>query len=160
MPRAVRPFSMPSAIGFEFPIVPVAQQRVVVRIRLQVNASAMPAIAARRPTARHKFLSPERHAAVSATPCLHQNFRFIYKHSSCFLLKNDNISIQRWRKSRNLWRSLIVSRIRVWLRRPAILLVILIMLIGIGAYFLYFHRDTLAAAPPHPRIVPTITPLK
>jgi glyoxylase-like metal-dependent hydrolase (beta-lactamase superfamily II) len=40
------------------------------------------------------------------------------------------------------------------------LLVVLIILIGVGAYFLYFRRDTLAAAPPHARIAPTITPLK
>ena len=53
-----------------------------------------------------------------------------------------------------------MSRIRVWLRRAAILLVVLIVLIGVGAYFLYFRRDTLAAAPPHARIVPTISPLK
>ena len=53
-----------------------------------------------------------------------------------------------------------MSRIRVWLRRAAILLVVLIILIGVGAYFLYFRRDTLAAAPPHARVAPTITPLK
>jgi N-acyl homoserine lactone hydrolase len=53
-----------------------------------------------------------------------------------------------------------VSRIRVWLRRAAILLVLLAILIGVGAYFLYFRRDTLAAAPPHARVAPTITPLK
>jgi glyoxylase-like metal-dependent hydrolase (beta-lactamase superfamily II) len=53
-----------------------------------------------------------------------------------------------------------VSRIRVWLRRAAILLVLIIILIGAGAYVLYFRRDTLAAAPPHARIAPTINPLK
>ncbi len=53
-----------------------------------------------------------------------------------------------------------MSRIRVWLRRAAILLVLLAILVGIGAYILYFHRDTLAAAPPHARIAPTVTPLK
>jgi N-acyl homoserine lactone hydrolase len=53
-----------------------------------------------------------------------------------------------------------VSRIRVWLQRAAILLVLLAILLGVGAYILYFHRDTLAAAPPHARVAPTITPLK
>jgi N-acyl homoserine lactone hydrolase len=53
-----------------------------------------------------------------------------------------------------------VSRIRVWLRRAAILLVLLVILVSVGAYILYFHRDTLAAAPPHARVAPTITPLK
>ena len=53
-----------------------------------------------------------------------------------------------------------MSRIRVWLRRAAILLVLLAILVGIGAYVLYFHRDTLPAAPSHGRIAPTVTPLK
>jgi N-acyl homoserine lactone hydrolase len=53
-----------------------------------------------------------------------------------------------------------VSRIRVWLQRAVILLVLLAILLGVGAYILYFHRDTLAAAPPHARVAPTITPLK
>jgi N-acyl homoserine lactone hydrolase len=53
-----------------------------------------------------------------------------------------------------------VSRIRVWLRRAAILLVLLAILVGIGAYILYFRRDTIAAAPPHARIAPPVTPLK
>jgi N-acyl homoserine lactone hydrolase len=53
-----------------------------------------------------------------------------------------------------------VSRIRVWLRRAAILLVLLAILAAVGAYVLYFHRDTLPAAPPHARITPTVTPLK
>ena len=53
-----------------------------------------------------------------------------------------------------------MSRIRVWLQRAVILLVLLAILLGVGAYILYFHRDTLAAAPPHARVAPTITPLK
>jgi len=53
-----------------------------------------------------------------------------------------------------------VFRIRVWLRRAATLLVVLIILIGIGAYFSYFRRDTLAAAPSHARLTPTVNPLK
>jgi N-acyl homoserine lactone hydrolase len=53
-----------------------------------------------------------------------------------------------------------VSRIRVWLQRAVILLVLLAILLGVGAYILYFHRDTLAAAPPHARVAPTVTPLK
>jgi N-acyl homoserine lactone hydrolase len=53
-----------------------------------------------------------------------------------------------------------VSSIRVWLRRAVILLVLLALFLGAGAYFLYFHRETLPAAPPHARIAPTIAPLK
>jgi glyoxylase-like metal-dependent hydrolase (beta-lactamase superfamily II) len=36
----------------------------------------------------------------------------------------------------------------------------LLVVIAAGAYFLYFRRDTLAAAPPHARVAPTINPLK
>jgi N-acyl homoserine lactone hydrolase len=53
-----------------------------------------------------------------------------------------------------------VSRIRVWLRRAVILLVLLAILVGVSAYVVYFHRDPLAAAPPHARVAPTVTPLK
>jgi len=53
-----------------------------------------------------------------------------------------------------------VSRLRVWLRRAAILLVLFAILVGVAAYILYFHRDTLAAAPSHARVAPNINPLK
>ena len=53
-----------------------------------------------------------------------------------------------------------MSRIRVWLRRAAILVVLLAILISVAAYILYFHRDPLAAAAPHARVAPTVTPLK
>ena len=53
-----------------------------------------------------------------------------------------------------------MSRIRVWLRRAVILFVLLAILAGVGAYFLYFHRDALPAAPQHARVAPAINPLK
>ena len=53
-----------------------------------------------------------------------------------------------------------MSRLGVWLRRAAILLVLLAVLLGIAAYVLYFRRDALPAAPPHARVAPTITPIK
>jgi N-acyl homoserine lactone hydrolase len=53
-----------------------------------------------------------------------------------------------------------VSRILVWLRRALILFVLFAILIGVGAYFLYFRRDSLPAAPPHARVAPTVNPLK
>lgn len=53
-----------------------------------------------------------------------------------------------------------MSRIRVWLRRTVILLALLAILAGVGAYILYFQRDPLPAAPPHARVAPTIAPLK
>ncbi len=83
-PRTVRAFPVPSAVRLELPVVAVTQQRVVVRIRFQVNAPAAPAIAARRPSARHILLPPKRHAPVPAIPGLHGNFRFINKHSLLF----------------------------------------------------------------------------
>jgi len=85
---------MPSAIRFELAIIPIAQQRVVVRIRFQVNAAAVTAVASRWSAPRHEFLSTERDAAVPAAARFHQNLRFINKHCPYFLSKNDNISIQ------------------------------------------------------------------
>jgi glyoxylase-like metal-dependent hydrolase (beta-lactamase superfamily II) len=48
----------------------------------------------------------------------------------------------------------------VWLRRAAILLVLFALVIGVGAYIVYFHRETLPAVPPHARVAPTVAPLK
>src|SRR6516162_5373036 len=97
MPRAIRAFAVTPALGLEFAIVAVAQQRVVVGIRFQIHAASIAAIAARRPAARNVFLAAKRHAAVAA---LHINSRFINKHwnelrtdrRSTHPLKKDNIS--------------------------------------------------------------------
>ena len=80
MPGTIRAFAVPAAVGFEFAIVAVAQQRVVVRIRFEVDAAAMAAVAARRPAARHEFFAAERDAAVSAVAGLHVDFGFINEH--------------------------------------------------------------------------------
>jgi hypothetical protein len=69
-----------SAVRFEFAIVAIAQQRVVVRIRFQINTAAVPAIAARRASARHELLSPKRDAPVAAVSRFHQYFSFVNKH--------------------------------------------------------------------------------
>lgn len=53
-----------------------------------------------------------------------------------------------------------MSRIRVWLGRAAILFLILALFVGVGAYYLYFHRESLPAAPPHARVAPAVNPLK
>src|SRR5579863_584336 len=71
---------MTPAIGLEFAVVAVAQQRVVVRIRFEVDVAAVPTLAARRPAARNILLPPERDAAVAAVATLHHDFRFICKH--------------------------------------------------------------------------------
>ena len=82
--RAVRAFAVPAAVGFEFAVVAVAQQRVVVRIRFQVNAAAMAAVAARRSAARHEFFAAKRDAAVPAVAGLHVDFGFVNKHVGHF----------------------------------------------------------------------------
>ena len=46
---AIRTFAVPPAVGLEFAIVAVAQQRVVVGIRFQINAAAVAAVAAEGP---------------------------------------------------------------------------------------------------------------
>ena len=53
-----------------------------------------------------------------------------------------------------------MSRLRVWLRRVLILVVIVTVIIGVAAYVVFFHRESIAAAPPHARVDPKITPLK
>ena len=79
---AIRSFAMPPAIRLKFTIEAIAQQRVVVRIRFQINVPAIPTIAARWPAARHVLLPPESHATVSAIAGFHQNSSFINKHGS------------------------------------------------------------------------------
>ena len=44
MAAAVGTFAVAAAIGFEFAIVAIAEKRVVVGIRLQINAAAVPAV--------------------------------------------------------------------------------------------------------------------
>src|ERR1700741_5387876 len=82
---------MPSAVRLELPVVPIAQQCVVVRIRFHVNASAVASVASGGPASRDVLLPPERHAAGSAVCALHQNFRFVDKHALS-LPSNPNAS--------------------------------------------------------------------
>src|SRR5712692_7241224 len=77
MPSAVRAFAVAATIGLEFTIVAVAKQCVVVRIGFEIDAAAMPAVAAGRTAARHVFFAPEGNAAVTAVAGLHQYFGFI-----------------------------------------------------------------------------------
>jgi len=69
-----------AAVGFEFAIVAVAEKRVVVGIRFEINAAAVAAIAAGRAAARHVFFAAKRDAAVAAIAGLHQYFCFVDKH--------------------------------------------------------------------------------
>src|SRR5579862_7697947 len=78
--RAVGAFAVAAAIGFEFAIVAVAQERVVVGIRFEINAAAMAAVATGGSAARHVFFAAKRDAAVAAIASFHQYFRFVDKH--------------------------------------------------------------------------------
>ena len=73
---------MPPAIGFEFAIVAVAEKRVVVGIRFEINAAAVASIAARWAAARNIFLAAKRDAAVAAVAGFHQDFSFVNKHEN------------------------------------------------------------------------------
>src|SRR5262249_25851747 len=77
---AVGAFAVTSAVGAKFTIVAIAQQRVVVRIRLNKNAAAVSAIAAGRPASGHVLLAAEGDAAVPAIAGLYEDFGFIDKH--------------------------------------------------------------------------------
>jgi hypothetical protein len=55
-------------------------QRVVALRRFHDYVAAPPAIAARRPSAGHKLLSPESHAAIAAVAGLYTDFCLIDKH--------------------------------------------------------------------------------
>ena len=73
---------MASAVGAKFAIVAVAQQRVVVRIRFEVDVAAIAAVAARWAAARNVLLPAERHAAVAAVAAFHRDFGFVSKHEA------------------------------------------------------------------------------
>ena len=77
---AIGAFPMAPAFGAKLTVVAVAQKRVVVRVRFDVDVAAVPAIAARWAAARNELLPAEGHAAVSAVASLHQDFGFVNKH--------------------------------------------------------------------------------
>src|SRR5271170_3566922 len=82
MAAAVRTFAVPAAIGFELAIVAIAKKRVVVGIRLEINAAAVPAVATGRTAAGNEFLAAKRDAAVAAVAGLDQYFCFVNKHEN------------------------------------------------------------------------------
>ena len=57
---------MTSALGLKFSIVAITKKSVVVRIRLDVDVAAVPAIAAGRSAARDVLLPAKRDAAIAA----------------------------------------------------------------------------------------------
>src|SRR6266852_5057317 len=80
MTGAIGTFAVAAAIGLEFAIVAVAEQRVVVDVGFEIDAAAMAAVAAGGTTTRHVFFAPEGHAAVAAVAGLHEYFGFINEH--------------------------------------------------------------------------------
>jgi hypothetical protein len=87
---------MPSAIRFKLAIVSVAQQRVVVDVRLEINAPTMAAVPARWPTPRNVFLAAKGHAAVPAVSGLHEYFRLINKHNRILCLRSASMPDEKW----------------------------------------------------------------
>src|SRR5258706_2078201 len=77
---AVRTFAVAAAIGLEFAVVAVAQQRVVVGIGLEVDAAAAAAIAAGGSAARNVFFAAKRDAAVAAVTGFYVDFGFVNEH--------------------------------------------------------------------------------
>jgi hypothetical protein len=71
---------MATASSLKFAIVTIAKQRVVVRVRFDVDVAAVSAIATRWAAARDVLLPAEREAAVAAIAGLHHDFRFVSKH--------------------------------------------------------------------------------
>ena len=57
---------MASALGLKFSIVAVAKERVVVRVRFDVDVAAVTAIATRWAAARDILLPAKRDAAIAA----------------------------------------------------------------------------------------------
>src|SRR5260370_11785968 len=68
MAGAIGAFAVAAAIGFEFAIVAVTEQRVVIRIGFEIDAAAIAAVAAGGTAARHVFFAPKGHAAIAAAP--------------------------------------------------------------------------------------------
>jgi hypothetical protein len=80
MSSAIRSFAVAASVGFEFAIVAVAQERVVVWIGFEVDAAAVTAVAAGGAAARHVFLAAEGDAAVATVAGLYEYFSFVDKH--------------------------------------------------------------------------------
>src|SRR5260370_41861097 len=74
---AVGAFSVGAAIGLEFAVVAVAQQRVVVLLGFPVDVAAIAAVASGGAAARNIFLAPQGHAAGTPIAGLHEYFCFI-----------------------------------------------------------------------------------
>ena len=77
---AIGAFAMTSALGFEFAIIAVAKKRIVVQVRIDINVTAIAAVAAGWAAARDVFFAAEGHAAVTAIAGFDKYFGFVSKH--------------------------------------------------------------------------------
>jgi len=137
-----------AAIGFEFAVVAIAKQSVVVEVGFEVDAAAVAAVAAGGAAARNVFFAAEGHAAVAAVAGLHEYLGFINKHDNKTPEK-DNIS--------ELRRYELPERRPRLLKRLALILLTLVIVAAAALYVLYFRRTPLPAAAPHARVVPAIS---
>src|SRR6266403_1773842 len=80
MAGAVGAFAVTAAIGFEFAIVAVAQQRVVVGIGFEVDAAAAAAVSAGGAAAGNVFFTAKRDTAIAAVAGFYVDFGFVNEH--------------------------------------------------------------------------------
>ena len=87
---------MTAANGFEFAIVTVAQERVVVRIGFDINVAALAAITTRRAAARDVLLPAKSDATVTTVAGFDGDFGFIREHGSPDLETHEESIRQGW----------------------------------------------------------------
>src|ERR1700691_399404 len=104
---AIGAFAMTAAAGFEFAIVTISQQGIVVRIGFDVDVAALAAISARRAAARDVLLPAKRDAAVAAVAGFDGDFCFIRKHGSPDLESLEESICQGWEQKQKYapWRA-------------------------------------------------------
>jgi len=71
---------MATASGFEFAIVAVTQQSIVVRVCFDVYVAAMAAVTTGGTASRNVLLPAKCDAAVAAVAGFHHDFCFVSKH--------------------------------------------------------------------------------
>ena len=139
---------MAAAIGFEFAVVAIAKQSVVVEIGFEIDAAAIAPVTAGGTATWNIFFAAKGHAAIAAVAGLHEDFGFINKHGNKTPEK-DTIS--------KLPKPEMPERRPRLLKRLVLILLILVCVAAAALYVLYFRRTPLPAAAPHARVVPAIS---
>ncbi len=85
---AVGAFAMASALAFVFRVKAEVDQGVMPLTGFHDNVAAMAAIAARRATARDKFLPAKGHTSIAAVAGLNANDCFINKHAVYLIVQS------------------------------------------------------------------------